>query len=110
MLAEQDLERSIESLLTDDSDDVSSDTFEESFSYQGDVAKESKNQNEKQANMDSEVGIKHVESNAKSRNLHKESIGLHTATKSGNLQTKLANKHNPLGSSDSCNCDSAETI
>ena len=38
----QDLERSIESLLADDSDDVSAsgDTFEESFSDQGDAAKE----------------------------------------------------------------------
>ena len=108
ILAEQDLERSIESLLADDSDDVSGDTFEESFSDQGDVAKESKNQNEKQANMDSEIGIKHVESSAKSIDLHKESIGLHTATKSGNLQTKSTNKLNPLGSSVSCNCDSAE--
>ena len=40
ILAEQDLERSIESLLAGDSDDVSGDTFEESFSDQGDVAKE----------------------------------------------------------------------
>lgn len=45
--AELGLERSIESLLADDSDDVSGDTFEESFSDQGDVAKEPKNQNEK---------------------------------------------------------------
>ena len=40
ILAEKDLERSIESLLADDSDDVSGNTFEESFSDQGDVAKE----------------------------------------------------------------------
>ena len=58
--------------------------------------------------MDSEIGIKHVESNAKSRDLHKESIGSHTATKSGNLQTKSTNKLNTLGSSVNCDCDSAE--
>ena len=104
-----DLERSIESLLTDDSDDVSDETFEESFGDQCDVAKELKNQDEKQASIDSEIGTKHDESNAKLKNLHKESIiGLHTRTKSDNLQTKSTNTHNPLGSSVSCNCASAE--
>ena len=44
----------------------------------------------------------------RSQNLHKESISLHTVTKSGNLQTNSTNKHNPSGSSVSCNCNSAE--
>ncbi|CAB4003712.1 Hypothetical predicted protein [Paramuricea clavata] len=47
--AELHLERLIESLLADDSDDVTDDTFEESFSDQCDIAKELKNQEEKQA-------------------------------------------------------------
>ena len=106
--AELDLERSIESLLADDSDDVRDDTFEESFSDQCDIAKELKNQEEKQASIDSETSTKHDESNTKSKNLHEESIGLYTVTKSGNLQTKSTNRHNPLGSSASCNRDSAE--
>ena len=106
--AELDLERSIESLLAGDSDDVSDDTFEESFNHQRDVAKELKNQDEKQASIDSDIGMKHDESNAKSENLHKESTSLHTITKSDNLQTNSTNKHNPLGSSVSCNCNSAE--
>jgi hypothetical protein len=106
--AELDLERSIESLLADDSDDVRDDTFEESLSDQCDIAKELKNQDEKQASIDSETSTKHDESNTKSNNLHEESIGLYTVTKSGNLQTKLTNRHNPLGSSASCNRDSAE--
>ncbi|CAB4032593.1 Tetratricopeptide repeat 28 [Paramuricea clavata] len=106
--AELDLERSIESLLADDSDDVTDDTFEESFSDQCDIAKELKNQEEKQGSIDSETSTKHDESNTKSKNLHEESIGLYTVTKSGNLQTKSTNRHNPLGSSASCNRDSAE--
>ncbi|CAB4045112.1 Hypothetical predicted protein, partial [Paramuricea clavata] len=106
--AELDLERSIESLLADDSDDVTDDTFEESFSDQCDIAKELKNKEEKQASIDSETSTKHDETNTKSKNLHEESIGLYTVTKSGNLQTKSTNRHNPLGSSASCNRDSAE--
>ena len=61
--AELDLERSIESLLADDSDDIRDDTFEESFSDQCDIAKELKNQDEKQASIDSETSTKHDESN-----------------------------------------------
>ena len=86
--AELDLERSIESLLADD---VRDDTFEESLSDQCDIAKELKNQDEKQASIDSETSTKHDESNTKSKNLHEESIGLYTVTKSGNLQTKSTN-------------------
>ena len=72
---------------------VSDDTFEESFCDQCDVAKELKNQSnqhEKQTNIDTKIGTQHDESNAKLKNLHKESIGLHTVTKSDNLrlQTK----------------------
>ena len=106
--AELDLERSIESLLADDSDDVRDDTFEESLSDQCDIAKELKNQDGKQASIDSKTSTKHDESNTKSKNLHEESIGLYTVTKSGNLPTKSTNRHNPLGSSASCNRDSAE--
>ncbi|CAB4014407.1 Hypothetical predicted protein, partial [Paramuricea clavata] len=87
---------------------VTDDTFEESFSDQCEIAKELKNQYEKQASIHSETSTKHDESNTKSKNLHEESIGLYTVTKSGNLQTKSTNMHNPLGSSASCNRDSAE--
>ncbi|CAB4000635.1 Hypothetical predicted protein [Paramuricea clavata] len=53
--AELDLERSIESLLAEDSEDVTDDTFEESFSDQCDIAKKLKNQEEKQASIDFET-------------------------------------------------------
>ena len=42
------------------------------------------------------------------KSLHEKSIGPYTVTKSGNLQTKLTSRHNPLGSSASCNRDSTE--
>ena len=95
-------------MLADDSDDVRDDTFEESFSDQCDIAKELKNQDEKRASIDSETSTKHDESNTKSKNLHEESICPYTVTESGNLQTKSTNRHNPLGSSASCEHDSAE--
>lgn len=80
---------------------MSDDALEESFSDQLDVAKQVKNQ-AKQASIDSEIGTSYDEFNAKSKNLHEESIGLHT-------MTMRTNWHNPLGSSASCNRD-AELI
>ena len=54
--AELDLERSIESLLADDCDDVNDDSSEESLSDRCDVAKESENQYSQQASIAFETG------------------------------------------------------
>ena len=106
--AELDLERSIESLLADDCDDVNDDSSEESLSDRCDVAKESENQCSQQASIAFETGTKHDELSAKSKSLHEEFIGLHSVTKSSNLQAKLTNTPNPVGCTARRNDDSPE--